>query len=173
MRRSLANSGHDHGQLGSAFLRVGNRSVHYYYGQFPLYPSPEFTSGFPVDPKSQHPHHPKSDSRTKRCRRGSEPIVYGEIGCPFAEVVALGQSEGVSFLRAKTGVRFLPQPLRRFLPLLNSPNIITKITDMISEMDRVPTRPLWRILLRPIVIFLIMRGELVYPSLPEWNGGFH
>ena len=93
------------------------------------------TAEIPVDPKSQHPHHPKSDSRTKRCRRGSEPIVYGEIGCPFAEVVALGQSEGVSFLRAKTRVRFLLQPRRRFLPLHNSPKIITKITNIISEMD--------------------------------------
>ena len=65
------------------------------------------------------------------CRRGSEPIVYGEIGSPFAEVVALGQLEGVSFL----WVRFLLQPLRRFLPLLNSPKIITKITKIISEMD--------------------------------------
>ena len=37
-------------------------------------------------------------------------------------------------------------------------------------MDRVPTRPLWRILLRPIVIFLIMRGELAYPPAAHTIG---
>ena len=41
-----------------------------------------------------------------------------------------------------------------------------KNTNVISEMDRVPTRPLWRIMRRPIVIFKTMRGELVNPPPP-------
>ena len=81
----------------------------------------------PVDPKSQHPHHPKSDSRTKCCRRGSEPIVYGEIGCPFAEVVALGQSEGVSFLRVRPGFDSCFNLELRFLTLFDSPKISQKL----------------------------------------------
>ena len=67
--------------------------------------------------------------------------MYGEIGCPFADVEALGQSEGVSFLRVRPGFDSCFNLEVRFLTFINSPKIITKITNIISEMDRVPTAP--------------------------------
>ena len=77
--------------------------------------------------------------------------------CTFCE----RQSEGVSFLRVRPGFESCFNLEARFSTILNSTKIFTKITNMISEMDRVPTRRLWRIMQRPISE--IMRGELVNP----------
>jgi len=63
-----------------------------------------------------------SDHRTKRCRRGSEPIVYGSRLCNFAAVGNVAESEGYRFLGLKTRVRFLSKSFRRFSSYhLNSP----------------------------------------------------
>ena len=97
----------------------------------------------PVDPKSHIPRHPKPDPRTKRCRHWSKPIVYMESARSFANCVALEQSEGVLFLQAKSRVRFPFYLEVRFSTMyLNSPKkIITKITNVMSKMDRVLSMP--------------------------------
>ena len=99
----------------------------------------------PVDPKSHITQHPKSDPRTKRCRHWSQPIVYRESAQLFAKSFALGWTEGWSRSYVlRHGFESL-QPHRVDFPdPFTPPNSISKITNMISEMDRVLTRPLWR-----------------------------
>ena len=65
-----------------------------------------------------------SDHRTKRCRRGSEPIVYGSRPCNFAAEGNVAESEESRSVRAQPLVRFSSKSLRRFSSYhLNSPKI--------------------------------------------------
>ena len=65
-----------------------------------------------------------SDHRTKRCRRGSEPIVYGSRPCNFAAEGNVAESEESRSVRAQTLVRFSSKSFRRFSSYhLNSPKI--------------------------------------------------
>ena len=100
----------------------------YAYGQFPMYPASKPTIGvLPIGPTIPHPTIRESDPpdhRTKRCRRGSEPIVYGSRPCNFAAEGKVAESEESRSVRAQTLVRFSSKSLRRFSSYhLNSPKI--------------------------------------------------
>ena len=150
--------------LGDEWLRHGQVvvSIHrgastYAYGQFPWYTARKPTIG--DSPLTLLSHMPTiresvpSDHRTKRCRRGSEPIVYGSRPCNFAAEGKVAESEESRSVRAQTLVRFSSKSFRRFSSYhLNSPenfttkNVTPRRIKIISEMTRVPNRPLWCII---------------------------
>ena len=109
----------------------------YAYGQFPWHTARKPTIGdspltllshMPIIRESVPPDH-----RTKRCRRGSEPIVYGSRPCNFAAVGKVAESEESRSVRAQTLVRFPSKSFRRFSSYhLNSPK---KFTTKISPLD--------------------------------------
>ena len=115
--RSTVGSGIPHPSEAGEWLRHGQVvvSLHrgasaYAYGQFPWYTARKPTIG--DSPLTLLSHMPTiresvpSDHRTKRCRRGSEPIVYGSRLSTFAGVAIVAESEGYRFLGLKTRVRF-------------------------------------------------------------------
>ena len=81
------------------------------------------------------------DHRTKRCRRGSEPIVYGSRLSTFAGVAIVAESEGYRFLGLKTRVRFSSKSFGIFFlsPLtprkFHNQNVTPRRIKIISEMD--------------------------------------
>ena len=95
-----------HGQVVVSLHRGASA---YAYGQFPWYTARKPTIG--DSPLTLLSHMPTiresvpSDHRTKRCRRGSEPIVYGSRLSTFAGVAIVAESEGYRFLGLKTRVR--------------------------------------------------------------------
>ena len=114
-----------HGQVVVSLHRGAST---YAYGQFPWYPASKPTIG--DSPLTLLSHMPTiresvpSDHRTKRCRRGSEPIVYGSRPCTFAAEGKVAESEESRSVRAQTLVRFSSKSLRRFSSYhLNSPKI--------------------------------------------------
>ena len=104
-----------HGQVVVSLHRGAST---YAYGQFPWYPASKPTIG--DSPLTLLSHMPTiresvpSDHRTKRCRRGSEPIVYGSRLSTFAGVAIVAESEGSRSLGFSTRVRFSSKSLRRF-----------------------------------------------------------
>ena len=114
-----------HGQVVVSLPRGAST---YAYGQFPWYTASKPTIG--DSPLTLLSHMPTiresvpSDHRTKRCRRGSEPIVYGSRPCNFAAEGKVAESEGYRVLGLKTRVRFSLKAFRRFSSYhLNSPKI--------------------------------------------------
>ena len=98
----------------------------YAYGQFPWYTARKPTIG--DSPLTLLSHMPTiresvpSDHRTKRCRRGSEPIVYGSRPCNFCRGGQSCRVGGVSFSKGSDPGSILSKVLRDFLPIhLNSP----------------------------------------------------
>ena len=117
----------------------------YAYGQFPWYTARKPTIG--DSPLTLLSHMPTiresvpSDHRTKRCRRGSEPIVYGSRLCNFAAVGNVAESEGYRFLGLKTRVRFSSKSFGIFFLSTLTPrkfhnqNVTPRRIKIISEMD--------------------------------------
>ena len=139
---SEATSGYDiwpcRGQPPSWGKHVRVRSIPMVYGQKTNH------RRFPVDPTI--PHAPTresvpSDHRTKRCRRGSEPIVYGSRPCNFAAEGKVAESEGYRFLGLKTRVRFSSKSFGIFFLSTLTPrkfhnqNVTPRRIKIISEMD--------------------------------------
>ena len=115
--RSTVGSGIPHPSEAGEWLRHGQVvvSLHrgasaYAYGQFPWHTARKPTIG--DSPLTLLSHMPTiresvpSDHRTKRCRRGSEPIVYGSRPCNFAAEGKVAESEESRSVRAQTLVRF-------------------------------------------------------------------
>ena len=104
-----------HGQVVVSLHRGAST---YAYGQFPWYTARKPTIG--DSPLTLLSHMPTiresvpSDHRTKRCRRGSEPIVYGSRPCNFAAEGKVAESEESRSVRAQTLVRFSSKSFRRF-----------------------------------------------------------
>ena len=114
-----------HGQVVVSLHRGASA---YAYGQFPWHTARKPTIG--DSPLTLLSHMPTiresvpSDHRTKRCRRGSEPIVYGSRPCNFAAEGNVAESEESRSVRAQTLVRFSSKSLRRFSSYHpNSPKI--------------------------------------------------
>ena len=113
---------------GQVVVSIHRGASTYAYGQFPWYTARKPTIG--DSPLTLLSHMPTiresvpSDHRTKRCRRGSEPIVYGSRPCNFAAEGKVAESEESRSVRAQTLVRFSSKSLRRFSSYhLNSPEI--------------------------------------------------
>ena len=62
-----------------------------------------------------------SDHRTKRCRRGSEPIVYGSRPCNFAAEGKVAESEESRSLGLRPGFDSLQSRFGDFLPITLTP----------------------------------------------------
>ncbi len=108
----------------------------YAYGQFPMYPASKPTIG--VSPLALLSHMPTiresdpPDHRTKRCRRGSEPIVYGSRPCNFAAEGKVAESEESRSVRAQTLVRFSSKSFGIFFLFTLTPrkNFTTKMSPL-------------------------------------------
>ena len=139
-----------HGQVVVSLHRGAST---YAYGQFPWYTARKPTIG--DSPLTLLSHMPTiresvpSDHRTKRCRRGSEPIVYGSRPCNFAAEGRIAESEGTRYLGLRTWVRFLQSRFGDFLPITLTPrkfhnqNVTPRRIKIISEMDRAPHAHQW------------------------------
>ena len=108
----------------------------YAYGQFPWYTARKPTIGDSLLTLLSHMptirESAPSDHRTKRCRRGSEPIVYGSRPCNFCRGGQSCRVGGVSFSKGSDPGSILFKVLRDFLPIhLNSPkNFTTKMSPL-------------------------------------------
>ena len=97
----------------------------YAYGQFPWYTARKPTIG--DSPLTLLSHMPTiresvpSDHRTKRCRRGSEPIVYGSRPCNFAAEGKVAESEESRSLGLRPGFDSLQNRFGDFLPITLTP----------------------------------------------------
>ena len=113
-----------HGQVVVSLPRGAST---YAYGQFPWYPASKPTIG--DSPLTLLSHMPTiresvpSDHRTKRCRRGSEPIVYGSRLSTFAGVAIVAESEESRSLGFRPGFDSLQSPSGFSSYHLNSPKI--------------------------------------------------
>ena len=112
------------GQHPSWCKHVRVRSIPMVYGQKTNH------RRFPVDPTI--PHAPTresvpSDHRTKRCRRGSEPIVYGSRPCNFAAEGKVAESEESRSVRAQTLVRFSSKSFGIFFLFTLTPRKISQL----------------------------------------------
>ena len=131
-----------HGQVVVSLHRGASA---YAYGQFPWYPASKPTIG--DSPLTLLSHMPTiresvpSDHRTKRCRRGSEPIVYGSRPCNFAAEGKVAESEESRSVRAQTLVRFSSKSFGIFFLSTLTPrkfhnqNVTPRRIKIISEMD--------------------------------------
>ena len=117
-----------HGQVVVSLHRGAST---YAYGQFPWYPASKPTIG--DSPLTLLPHMPTiresvpSDHRTKRCRRGSEPIVYGSRPCNFAAEGKVAESEESRSVRAQTLVRFSSKSFGIFFLFTLTPRKISQL----------------------------------------------
>jgi len=117
---SEATSGYDMAKSWSASMASA-----YAYGQFPWYPASKPTIG--DSPLTLLSHMPTiresvpSDHRTKRCRRGSEPIVYGSRPCNFAAEGKVAESEESRSLGLRPGFDSLQSRFGDFLPITLTP----------------------------------------------------
>ena len=111
-----------HGQVVVSLHRGAST---YAYGQFPWYTARKPTIG--DSPLTLLSHMPTiresvpSDHRTKRCRRGSEPIVYGSRPCNFAAEGKVAESEESRSLGLRPGFDSLQSRFGDFLPITLTP----------------------------------------------------
>ena len=138
-KRPVATTWPSRGQPPSWGKCVRVRSI-------PRYPASKPTIG--ESPLALPSHMPTiresdpSDHRTKRCRRGSEPIVYGSRPCNFAAEGKVAESEESRSQGLRPGFDSLQSRFGGFLLfIINSLKKNHRNTDMLSEMDRVPNRP--------------------------------
>ena len=121
IRPKLA-SGHDMAKSWSSIHRGAST---YAYGQFPWYTARKPTIG--DSPLTLLSHMPTiresvpSDHRTKHCRRGSEPIVYGSRPCNFAAEGKVAESEESRSLGLRPGFDSLQSRFGDFLPITLTP----------------------------------------------------
>ena len=121
IRPQLA-SGYDMAKSWSASI-VGQARIRTV--KFPMYPASKPTIG--VSPLALPSHMPTiresvpSDHRTKRCRRGSEPIVYGSRPCNFAAVGKVAESEESRSLGLRPWFDSLQSRFGDFLPITLTP----------------------------------------------------
>ena len=113
-----------HGQL-EVVVSLHRGASTYAYGQFPWYTARKPTIG--DSPLTLLSHMPTiresvpSDHRTKRCRRGSEPIVYGSRPCNFAAEGKVAESEESRSYGPRPGFDSLQSRFGDFLPITLTP----------------------------------------------------
>ena len=122
---------------GQVVVSIHRGASTYAYGQFPWYPASKPTIG--DSPLTLLPHMPTiresvpSDHRTKRCRRGSEPIVYGSRPCNFAAEGKVAESEESRSLGLRPGFDSLQSRFGDFLPITLTRR--KKFTTKMSPLD--------------------------------------
>ena len=112
---------------GQVVVSIHRGASTYAYGQFPWYTARKPTIG--DSPLTLLSHMPTiresvpSDHHTKRCRCGSEPIVYGSRPCNFAAVGKVAESEESRSLGLRPGFDSLQSRFGDFLPIHLTPKI--------------------------------------------------
>ena len=119
---------------GQVVVSIHRGASTYAYGQFPWYTARKPTIGdspltllshMPIIRESVPPDH-----RTKRCRRGSEPIVYGSRLSTFAGVAIVAESEESRSLGFRPGFDSLQSPSGFSSYPFNPENFTTKMSPL-------------------------------------------